>query len=239
MTNSAAILVFDSGSTTSEEAHGPGAVDPRSLSQLVRNRQEELPEQECCSRGCNQGKRQAGIGVDQAEIRDDLVRRQDADFHRQHQGNEDHPEKRTPERKAEIDKGESRHNGDRDLAAGNDQRHDQAVPHHLAYRRGAGAFNAVPEHGSIVVQHLAARPQLHWHAHHLVECERRRHERDVTGSITSAMPAMSATCERHRETGGGRSLGSVLHLALNPAELDRCQRNDDDHQHDRLCRGAA
>ena len=65
------------------------------------------------------------------------------------------------------------------LADGDGERHHQAVPHHLAHRRGAGAFDAVPEHGGVVVQHLGARQQRQREREHALGSLRRGDEGDV------------------------------------------------------------
>ena len=133
-----------------EEAHRPGAVDARRLDQLVGHGEEELAEQEGRGRRGDQRHRQAGVGVEHAEVGDHLVGREDAHLDRQHQRDEDHPEHQAAQREAEVDDRERRQQRDRDLADRDDQRGDQAHPHHAAHRRsaGAGAASAPPNSAS-------------------------------------------------------------------------------------------
>ena len=64
MTNSAAMLVRDSGThDVPEEAQRPGAVDARRLGQLVWDREEELAEEERRRRRSDQRNGEAGVGV--------------------------------------------------------------------------------------------------------------------------------------------------------------------------------
>jgi hypothetical protein len=137
------MLVFDSGSSTSEEkAQRPGAVDARRLGQFVGHGQEELAEEEGGGGGGDQRQGQADVAVDHAQVGDDLEGRDDAHLDRQHQGDEDHPEEEIAQREAEIDDGERGDDRDGDLAEGDGQRHDQAVEHHAP--TGAAAPASVP-----------------------------------------------------------------------------------------------
>ena len=83
ITNSAAMLVRESGSSVSQKKrNGPGAVDARGFDQFVRHRHEELPEQQRRGRGRDQRQREARIGVEQVEVGGDLVGRIDAHLDR-------------------------------------------------------------------------------------------------------------------------------------------------------------
>jgi len=103
ITNSAAIVVTDSGSSVSQKkTKRTGAVDPRCLEQFLRDRHEELPEQQRARGGCDQRHDQSGIGVEHMQIGDHLVGRIDPHLDRQHQRDEDDPERGLAERKTEI-----------------------------------------------------------------------------------------------------------------------------------------
>ena len=115
------MLVRDSGSSVSQKKrNGPGAVDARGLDQLVGHGHEELAEQQRRGGRGDQRERQAGIGVEHVQVGDDLVGRIDAHLDRQHQRDEDHPERGHAERKAEIHDRIGRDDRDRDLADGDE-----------------------------------------------------------------------------------------------------------------------
>jgi hypothetical protein len=144
-----------------EELERPGAVDPRRLGELVRHGHEELAEQERRGGRGDQRHDQAGIGVEHAEIRDDLEGRHDPHLHRQHQREEDGPEAEHAEREAEVDDRERREDRDRDLAERDAERHDQRVEHHGRDRLGARGLDAAAEHRGVVLVQAIARPERH------------------------------------------------------------------------------
>ncbi|MEY9730690.1 hypothetical protein ABIA07_006591 [Bradyrhizobium yuanmingense] len=144
-----------------EEAEGAGAVDARGFQKLVRHRHEELAEQQRCGRGCDQRQRQAGIAVEHVQVGDDLVGWIDADLDRKHQGDEDEPEQRHPEREAEINDRIGRDDRDHDLADRDQERHHQRVQHHVADRLARRSARA-DEDGLIVgLEEKAAGQQRH------------------------------------------------------------------------------
>jgi hypothetical protein len=140
---------------------GPGIVDPRSFHQFARNGQEELAEQEGRGGRCHQRQGQTGIGIDQAEIDDNLVGRQDADLHRQHQRDEDHPEKDHAEREAEKDDSEGRQERDDDLADGNRDGHDEGVEQQPFEADADDALDTAGHGFGIVFSHVTAGQQRH------------------------------------------------------------------------------
>jgi hypothetical protein len=153
--------------------------DARGLRELVGDGQEELAKQERCSRRCDERQRESRVRVDHAELRDNLVRRQDAHLDGQHQRDEDHPEERSSQREAEIDDRKRGQKRDRDLADRDAERHDQAVPHHLPDRRLRSRGAAAREHCLVVLDQVRARRHLHRHARHLAERQRRADEGHV------------------------------------------------------------
>ncbi|MEY9187632.1 hypothetical protein ABH987_001260 [Bradyrhizobium ottawaense] len=156
------MLVRDSGSSVSQKkAQGTRAVDARGLEQFVRHRHEELSEQQRCGGRGDQRQREARIAVEHVQIGDDLVGRIDADLDRQHQGDEDDPEDRHPERKAEIHDRIGRDDRDRNLADRDQQRHHQRVQHHVADRLAGRAARADEDGLIIGLEEMTARQQRH------------------------------------------------------------------------------
>ncbi len=78
------------------------AVDLRGFQQFFGNGHEELPEQQCSGGRGDQRQDQPGIGVEHVQVRNHLVGGIDADLDRQHQRDENDPERGLPERKAEV-----------------------------------------------------------------------------------------------------------------------------------------
>ena len=76
------------------------------------------------------------------QVAGDLVGRKDAYLDRQHQRDEDGPERRHPEREREEHDRIGRDDRDRDLSDRDSERHDQAVQHHAADRRARGLAGA-------------------------------------------------------------------------------------------------
>ena len=161
------MVVIDSGSSVSlKNRNGPAPSILRGFQQFVGNGHEELPEQQRAGRRRDQRQDQSRIGVEHVQVRHHLVGRIDAHLDRQHQRDEDDPERGLAERKAEIHHGIGRQDGDEDLAHrdadGGDERIHQQVPDRLA----SGA-RAADEDGAVVVfQRAAARRQRHVAADH-------------------------------------------------------------------------
>jgi hypothetical protein len=92
---------------------------------------------------------------------DDLVGRVDAHLDRQHQRDEDHPERRLAEGEAEIDHREGGQDRDHDLADRDAHRHHEGVDHHGADRLARGARRADQDGAAVVVERLVAGGQGH------------------------------------------------------------------------------
>jgi hypothetical protein len=107
-----------------EEPNWPRAVDARGLHKLIGDREEELPEQERSRCRGDQWNDQARIAVQHPQRGDHVIRGQDPNLDRQHQSDEDQPEKQHPEREAEINDCKRAQQRDRDFAEGYAERHD-------------------------------------------------------------------------------------------------------------------
>ncbi|MEN9996113.1 MAG: hypothetical protein RL462_889 [Pseudomonadota bacterium] len=139
----------------------------------------------------NEGHREASIGVQHAQIGDHLIRGTDANFNWEHQSDEDHPEKQSAKREAEVNQRKSRQQGDGNLANGDDQSADQTGLHHgpdgwhLATQRGFAAKQGE----TIRLPKIVARHHRHRDASgnllsrlgrgHKREVQRKSHNRDT------------------------------------------------------------
>ena len=102
-------------------------------------------------------------------VRDDLERRHDAHFHRQHQGDEDQPENQRLEAKVEIDDREGRQDRNQDLADGDADRDDRAI------EKLAPEIGFHPRRRDIGGEEIA-REQWHRKTVQLVDAQRRADE---------------------------------------------------------------
>ena len=96
--------------------------------------------------------------VEQVEVHDHLVGRDDPHLHRQHQGEEDRPEGQHAAGEGEEGDGVGREQRDGDLAAGDQHRHQRAVPQHQRGRARSGSGRRRCPPGRGVVLHRLARP---------------------------------------------------------------------------------
>jgi hypothetical protein len=118
------------------------------------------------------------IRIAQMHRRHDLHGRKDPHFDRQHQRDEDQPEREIAKRKAEVHDRVRRDHRDGDLADRNRQRHDETVEQHAAERR-RGIAAALRPDGRDVFEQMRARHQRQRHAEYFVLVHRGRAERDV------------------------------------------------------------
>ncbi len=156
MTNSAAMFVRDSGSTTSQKKRiGPAPsifAASTSSSGIVRK---NWRKSRVAGGGGHERHDEAGHGVDELEVHHDLEGRDDADLDRQHEGDEDQPEADHAAGEGEEHHGIGRQQRDHDLPDRDQHGHVQAVPQHDPDRdaeRGA-RLRAAGEPGRDVVRH--------------------------------------------------------------------------------------
>ena len=166
------------------------------------------------------GRIRPDIGVEQAEIGDDLVGRIDAHLDRQHQRDEDDPERRLPEREAEIDDRVGREDRDQDLADRDAHRHDERVQHHRADRLAGRARRADEDRAVVVLVRLVAGNERHVAVADGRGVEGRGDDRQIDRERDDE-DAERQGRDRRRGFRSAGSRPSVLHLALDDSGTGR------------------
>ncbi|KAG1648357.1 hypothetical protein GQR58_029893 [Nymphon striatum] len=106
-----------------EEPHGPRAINTSGLGQFIRNCQEKLAKQK--GRRCRGDERKVHRSCSHAKACDNFEGRHNTDLNRQHESQENHPEKQHFPRKLEIDDGKAE-------AARSRSCHSNTYRHHKA-----------------------------------------------------------------------------------------------------------
>ena len=168
-----------------------------------------------------------GVGVEHAQVGDDLVGRQDAHLDRQHQRDEDHPEEELAQRKAEVDDRERRRCSEIAILP-------IAITSAMIRLLTIIATDAAPsspavqpraQHRDVVLEQVRAGRSAASAPQHLLERQRRGDEGHVERKRARRRRRGSAPCAlNEREPAGGSRpcvSASVLDLLLDVPELDR------------------